>query len=139
MGRTFPSKRISWTSSASAHRRFARHSGFSRPRVWSACKRGNVGGAVVLQPKVEKVAYMLALVMQASSVSLGDVSHALVQLEIPCAAECARRPDRDRTVVPRLRAVLDESRAVIDVPRRLHGLGASVSTRKWSTAAATRP
>jgi GntR family transcriptional regulator, transcriptional repressor for pyruvate dehydrogenase complex len=79
-------------------------------------KRGNVGGAVVLQPKVEKVAYMLALVMQASSVSLGDVSHALVQLEIPCAAECARRPDRDRTVVPRLRAVLDESRAVIDEP-----------------------
>jgi GntR family transcriptional regulator, transcriptional repressor for pyruvate dehydrogenase complex len=79
-------------------------------------KRGNVGGAVVLQPRVEKVAYMLALVMQASSVSLGDVSHALVQLEIPCAAECARRPDRDRTVVPRLRAVLDESRAVIGEP-----------------------
>jgi GntR family transcriptional repressor for pyruvate dehydrogenase complex len=79
-------------------------------------QRGNVGGAVVLQPKVEKVAYMLALVMQASAVSLGDLSHALVQLEIPCAAECARRPDRDRTVVPRLRAVLDESREVIDDP-----------------------
>src|SRR5665213_1774964 len=42
-------------------------------------QRGNVGGAIVLQPKVEKVAYMLALVMQASAVSLGDVSHALVQ------------------------------------------------------------
>ena len=101
-------------------------------------KRGNVGGAVVLQPKVEKVAYMLALVMQASSVSLGDVSHALVQLEIPCAAEWR---DALTGIAPSYldfgpswtRAGPSSTYRPTTWPRR------AGSTRKWSTAAATRP
>src|SRR5665213_2233949 len=34
-------------------------------------QRGNVGGAVVHQPQVAKVAYMMALVLQARTVALG--------------------------------------------------------------------
>lgn len=79
-------------------------------------QRGNVGGAVVHQPQVNKVAYMLALVLQSRAVTLADVSQALKHFDPACAAECARQPKRKRTVVPRLRSVLDESRAVIDDP-----------------------
>jgi GntR family transcriptional regulator, transcriptional repressor for pyruvate dehydrogenase complex len=79
-------------------------------------QRGNVGGAVVHQPQVAKVAYMMALVLQARTVALGDVTQALTRLDPACAAECARRPDRERTVVPRLRAALDESLALINDP-----------------------
>jgi DNA-binding FadR family transcriptional regulator len=78
--------------------------------------RGSVGGAVVHVPHVEGAAYMLALVMQAHAVSLRDLSVALTRLDPACAAECAGRTDRKRTVVPRLRTVLDESRRVIDTP-----------------------
>jgi GntR family transcriptional repressor for pyruvate dehydrogenase complex len=80
-------------------------------------QRGNIGGAVVHQPQVDKVAYMLALVMQGRAVTLGDVSLALSRLDPACAAECAGRKDRRRAVVPRLRAVLSESRQALDQPR----------------------
>jgi DNA-binding FadR family transcriptional regulator len=79
-------------------------------------QRGNVGGAVVHQPQVDKVAYMLALVMQSRAVALGDVSRALSRMDPACAAECARQPDRERTVLPRLRTALDQSRQVIEHP-----------------------
>jgi DNA-binding FadR family transcriptional regulator len=59
---------------------------------------------------------MLALVMQAHSVTLADVSQALHHLDPACAAECARQPKRKRTILPYLREVLDESRDVIDDP-----------------------
>lgn len=79
-------------------------------------QRGNVGGAVVHVPQVDGAAYMLALVMQAQAVSLNDVSRALAHLDPACAAECARRPDRRKAVVPRLRSLLEESHRVIDIP-----------------------
>jgi GntR family transcriptional repressor for pyruvate dehydrogenase complex len=79
-------------------------------------QRGNVGGAVVHQPQLAKVAYMLALVMQAHAVTLADVSQALHHLDPACAAECARQPERKDTILPYLREVLDESHQVIDDP-----------------------
>lgn len=80
-------------------------------------QRGNVGGAVVHQPQVERAAYMLGLVMQGRSVTLADVVGALSRLEPACAAECAERRDRRRSVVPRLRANLREGKALLDQPR----------------------
>ncbi|MCB0997602.1 MAG: FadR family transcriptional regulator [Acidimicrobiales bacterium] len=71
--------------------------------------RGNMGGAVVSQPQPLKVGYMLALVLQSRSVSMDDVAAALRGLEALCADLAARRRDRARTVVPALRARLDES------------------------------
>lgn len=66
-------------------------------------RRGSIGGSVVHTPRSESVAYMLALVLQSDGVSLTDVALALREIEPVCAALCARRPDRRRTVVPHLR------------------------------------
>jgi GntR family transcriptional regulator, transcriptional repressor for pyruvate dehydrogenase complex len=76
-------------------------------------QRGNVGGAIVHQPQTDKVAYMLSLVLQARGVTLTDVSAALSRLDPVCAAECAARPDRENTVVARLRAMNEESRRAL--------------------------
>lgn len=79
-------------------------------------QRGNVGGAIVHQPQTEKVAYMLSLVLQARAVALSDVAAALSRFDPVCAAECARRPDRAQSVVPRLEAINRESRRALDDP-----------------------
>jgi GntR family transcriptional repressor for pyruvate dehydrogenase complex len=88
--------------------------------------RGNAGGVVIHRPQLERAAYMFALVMEARSVTLADVSRALSRLDPACAAECATRPDRARTVVPRLRKVLRESKAAIEEP-----LAYMVSARRF--------
>jgi GntR family transcriptional repressor for pyruvate dehydrogenase complex len=77
-------------------------------------KRGNVGGAVVHRPQPGKAAYMLGLVLQSRAVTLGEVVKALLAFEPACAAACASRPDRDTTVLPRLRATLDAANAALD-------------------------
>jgi GntR family transcriptional repressor for pyruvate dehydrogenase complex len=79
-------------------------------------KRGNVGGAVVHAPLASKVSYMLALVMQSRSLPIRDVSKALAHLDPACAAECAVRSDRRRTVVPVLRTTIKESAGLLDDP-----------------------
>jgi GntR family transcriptional repressor for pyruvate dehydrogenase complex len=76
-------------------------------------QRGNVGGAIVHQPRTDRVAYMLSLVLQARSVSLGDVAIALARLDPVCAAECANQQDRLTSVVPHLEAVNQASREVL--------------------------
>jgi GntR family transcriptional regulator, transcriptional repressor for pyruvate dehydrogenase complex len=75
--------------------------------------RGNVGGATVAVPRPEKVAYMLAMVLQSRGVAIDDVAASLGELESLCAAMAARRPDRGELVAT-LRARIDESRAVVD-------------------------
>jgi len=77
-------------------------------------KRGNVGGAVVHAPVASNVAYMLAMVLQSRAVPLRDVSDALARLDPACAAQCATRTDRRRTVVPILRANIKQSSRVVD-------------------------
>jgi DNA-binding FadR family transcriptional regulator len=76
--------------------------------------RGNVGGAVVRQPRPSKVAYMVGLVLESRDVGIEDVASALRRLEAVCVALAAERADRHETVVPRLRARIAESRAVVD-------------------------
>lgn len=80
-------------------------------------KRGNVGGAVVHRPKADRAAYMLSLVLESRGVPLRDVEQAIRLLEPPCAAVCAARADRETTVLPRLRKVLDDAIAAIDDPQ----------------------
>ncbi len=77
-------------------------------------QRGNVGGAAVHRPQASKAAYMLGLVLQSRGATLGDLVTAMLKLEPACAAECALRPDRQITVLPKLRAVMDKGIAVID-------------------------
>src|SRR5436190_19535415 len=77
-------------------------------------RRGNTGGAVVHQPQAAKAAYMLGLVLESRDVPVHDVLSALRRLEPVCAAACAARPDRAETVLPRLRATLDASKAAIE-------------------------
>ena len=74
-------------------------------------RRGNTGGAVVHQPQAAKAAYMLGLVLESRDVPVHDVLSALRRLEPVCAAACAAREDRAETVLPRLRATLDASKA----------------------------
>lgn len=83
-------------------------------------RRGNVGGADVRLPTAERVAYMVGLVLQSQAAELGDVGAALRQVEPLCAALCAMREDRNETVVPELKAILEEqAEAIGDVPRTL--------------------
>src|SRR5688572_10928069 len=62
-------------------------------------RRGNVGGAHVHLPTSDRVAYMVSLVLQSKSIEVRDVGAALRQLEPLCAAMCATRPDRNKTLV----------------------------------------
>lgn len=77
-------------------------------------RRGNVGGAVVHQPKAESAAYMLGLVLQGQKVSVNDLTVALGYLEPLCARLCAARTDRRRTVVPILKQHHRNSIAAIE-------------------------
>lgn len=79
-------------------------------------QRGNVGGAVVHAPTPAQPSYMAALVMQAQSVTLDDLVEALRRLDPVCAALCAERRDRRRTVVPKLRQNLKLARSLLDNP-----------------------
>jgi len=85
-------------------------------------QRGNVGGAIVHRPQPSKAAYMLGLVLQSRGATLGDVLQALTTFEPACAAACAARPDRADTVLPRLRAILDEAKGSVDDAERYTGL-----------------
>ncbi len=81
-------------------------------------QRGNVGGAIVHAPRADKVAYMLGLVLQHQGVAVRDVVQTLVRLDPACAALCAERTNRRRSVVPLLRANLRESKRVIADPEK---------------------
>jgi GntR family transcriptional regulator, transcriptional repressor for pyruvate dehydrogenase complex len=67
-------------------------------------RRGNVGGLEVHRPNDASAAYHLGLSLQAARVTIGDLAGGLQLLEPICAAECARRDDRDVEVVPALAA-----------------------------------
>ncbi len=90
-------------------------------------RRGNIGGAVVQAPSPESSAYMFGLVLQSRHVAMADLANALRHIEPAAAALCAQREDRDREVVPVLRATLGEAEIAIkdgvrftDLSRRFH-------------------
>jgi DNA-binding FadR family transcriptional regulator len=76
-------------------------------------RRGNVGGALVHLPSPNDAAYNFALVMQARGVRLEAVGAALTKLEPVCVGLCTEREDRAETVVPHLRAAVDQAVANI--------------------------
>jgi GntR family transcriptional regulator, transcriptional repressor for pyruvate dehydrogenase complex len=75
-------------------------------------RRGNVGGAEVHRPDESSAAYHLGLALEARRVTLADLAGGLWVLEPLCAAECARRADRSRDVVPALTENLKASARV---------------------------
>lgn len=77
-------------------------------------RRGSIGGSVIHRPTAENVAYTLGLVLASHQAELVDVGVALAAVEPACAAACARRPDRDRAVVPLLQELHDRSLEVVD-------------------------
>ncbi len=76
-------------------------------------RRGRSGGAVVHRPKAESAAYLLGLVLESQGVRLNDLSDAHGEMLIVCGSLCAERPDRTRTVVPRLQAAQRRTEAAI--------------------------
>ncbi len=90
-------------------------------------RRGNVGGVIVHSPTPHAASRMLAMVMEGRRVQVSQLAAALQELEPLCATLCATRADRMKTVVPALRALLDESESVLSdsiasmrVSRRFH-------------------
>ncbi|MFG2039728.1 FadR/GntR family transcriptional regulator [Dactylosporangium sp. NPDC048998] len=90
-------------------------------------RRGRLGGAIVHRPSPANLGYNLGLVLAAQRAGIGDVAVALRHVEPACAALCAARRDRARTVVPRLRelheeylASIDDLPTVVGVSRRFH-------------------
>lgn len=77
-------------------------------------RRGNVGGGTVHLPTSARVAYTLALVLEAEQAPLADLGSAVIELEPICAALCAGREDRAESLVPALREVLAEQREMTD-------------------------
>lgn len=75
--------------------------------------RGNVGGVQLHPPRPEKVAYLLAMVLQDRAVGYHDLVASLGDLEALCAALAAGREDREESVAT-LRDCLDHSRRVFD-------------------------
>jgi GntR family transcriptional regulator, transcriptional repressor for pyruvate dehydrogenase complex len=90
-------------------------------------RRGRSGGSVVHQPTSVNLGYALGLVLAAQQVTIDDVAAALRHVEPACAALCASRPDRNRAVLPRLRALqkeylrhIDDVETAVAVSRRFH-------------------
>jgi GntR family transcriptional regulator, transcriptional repressor for pyruvate dehydrogenase complex len=81
-------------------------------------RRGKFGGAIVRRPNAANVAYTIGLVLGSQEVGLSDVGNAIRQVEPACAALCAERPDRKRSVVPALRQLHAESVDAVDDLRR---------------------
>jgi DNA-binding FadR family transcriptional regulator len=85
-------------------------------------RRGNVGGAVVHVPSSRGVAYMVSLVLQVQQTPIDDVGAALRDLEPLCASLCAARADRAETIVPALKAIIEQQTAQMDDPIRYNQL-----------------
>jgi DNA-binding FadR family transcriptional regulator len=73
-------------------------------------QRGNIGGAVVHRPNARMAAYTMALVLRSRGAVKGEVAEALGAIEPLCGMACARRPDRNSTVVRELRAINAQTR-----------------------------
>lgn len=80
----------------------------------------------------------LGLVLQSRGAPLSDLVYAMRTLEPTCAATCADRPDRARTVLPKLRAVLNAGRAAINNPDALIKLSRDFHTVRVRDVATRR-
>ncbi len=76
-------------------------------------RRGNRGGSVIEVPTADASAYTFGLVLQSRRGSIADLAEAIRHIEPVTAALCAKREDREETVLPVLRASLADSAAAI--------------------------
>jgi GntR family transcriptional regulator, transcriptional repressor for pyruvate dehydrogenase complex len=76
-------------------------------------RRGNVGGSVVEVPTAETSAYMFGLVLQSRRGTTRDLAEAIAHIEPITASLCALRSDRKNSVLPALRANLEQTAAAI--------------------------
>jgi GntR family transcriptional regulator, transcriptional repressor for pyruvate dehydrogenase complex len=76
-------------------------------------RRGKFGGAYVHKPSWSSAAFAMALSLQGQGVTLGDLAASLLILEPMCAAACAERADRAETIVPAMRANLEQTERVV--------------------------
>jgi GntR family transcriptional regulator, transcriptional repressor for pyruvate dehydrogenase complex len=76
-------------------------------------QRGKLGGAIVHRPSYATAASTMALVLRSHDTQIADVARSLAVLERECAVLCARRPDRERTVVPTLRELNERARGLV--------------------------
>lgn len=97
-------------------------------------QRGKVGGAIVHLPSEQRIAYMVAMVLQTKLTQLNDVGKAIVELEPICTSLCAERPDRLTTVVPALRAVIERQR---DAVERSDSIELNMAAREFHEGIAT--
>ena len=86
-------------------------------------RRGNRGGAVVHAPAKASAAYMLGLLLQSDYVPLADLGTALQELDPMCAALAARRPDRKKTLIPKLKKLNDAMAEHIEDGARFTEIG----------------
>lgn len=81
-------------------------------------RRGKSGGAIVHAPTSEVAAATIAAILQSRKVCLEDVGQAIQCLEPICCELAARRRDRRKHVVPRLRRQLECLAEVTGDPER---------------------
>jgi len=77
-------------------------------------QRGGIGGAVIQHPTARNAAYTLAVVLRGQGTTKRDVSSAFALLQPLCAQLCAERRDRQRAVVPELRALNEAAAGLLD-------------------------
>ena len=85
-------------------------------------RRGNQGGSVIEVPTAETSGYTFGLVLQSRRAQVADLAAAIRQIEPIAAALCAQRKDREKEVLPVLRASLDETADAIDDGERFTAL-----------------
>ena len=83
-------------------------------------RRGNVGGLEAHRPDEGSAAYHLGSCCRAAGSRCGDLAAGLQMLEPMCAAECARRADRRRAVVPGARRNIERRRPTWSARGRVH-------------------
>ena len=74
-------------------------------------RRGSVGGSVVRMPTADASAYTFGILLQSRRATISDLATAIKHIEPIAASLCAGRRDRDREVVPVLRANVKETEA----------------------------
>jgi GntR family transcriptional regulator, transcriptional repressor for pyruvate dehydrogenase complex len=89
-------------------------------------RRGKFGGAYVHRPDWSSAAFAVGISLQGQSITLGDLAAAVLMLEPMCVAACADRTDRLESVVPALRANLEETDKEIG-----HGIRFSQAARAF--------
>ena len=92
-------------------------------------RRGNQGGSVIEVPTAETSAYTFGLVLQSRRGSIADLAQAIRHIEPITAALCAKRDDREETVLPVLRASLDETADAIGDGERFTALARAFHER----------